>query len=246
MISREELERVKEKRGTNLYYAEKEYLQYIFLQAISRHKGIIFKGGTCLRICYGMERASEDLDFSTDLNVKGMRTVFEECMKSFDRLDIGHEKPIEKEFRGNVRFEVRFRGPLYDGDSKSTNTLKIDFSRTVAKNIVPKVVPRVFSDMLVFTLSALAEGEILVEKIRALASRGQPRDLYDVWMLLQAGTKVDRGLLKGKLAEEGVGLHVRFPEESDYKSDLRDLVTNLPDYGQVRSYVEQELREIRV
>jgi hypothetical protein len=50
-----------------LYYLEKEYLQYIFLDAISKYEdSIIFKGGTCLRLCYGLERASEDLDFSRD------------------------------------------------------------------------------------------------------------------------------------------------------------------------------------
>jgi hypothetical protein len=36
MISLEELNEVKEKRKTNLYYEEKEYLQYIFLNAMSR------------------------------------------------------------------------------------------------------------------------------------------------------------------------------------------------------------------
>lgn len=245
MISREELERMKDKRGTNLYYAEKEYLQYVFLHALSRQEGFIFKGGTCLRICYGMERASEDLDFSTQLDTSGMRAAFAECVKDFDRLNIIHEKPVEKEFKGNVRFEVRFRGPLYDGDRKSTNTLKIDFSRSAAKRVVPKVAPRVFSDIPVFTLNALDEAEILAEKVRALAARGQPRDLYDVWMLLQAGVKTDKALLKEKLAEGHNSLQgVRFPDKGEYESDLKDLVPLLPNYGHVKKYVEEELGRI--
>ncbi|MFH1511558.1 MAG: hypothetical protein ABIF10_07760 [Candidatus Woesearchaeota archaeon] len=43
MISREELARIKEIRKTSLYQAEKEYLQYIFLNSLSRHS-FIFKG----------------------------------------------------------------------------------------------------------------------------------------------------------------------------------------------------------
>lgn len=245
MISREELERVKEKRGTNLYYAEKEYLHYVFLHAIARHGGFVFKGGTCLRICYGMERASEDLDFSTRLDSGGMRTVFAECMREFEHLNIGHEKPVEKEFGGNVRFEVRFRGPLYSGDRKSTNTLKIDFSRAAVKKVVPKVAPRLFSDIPVFTLNALDEGEILAEKVRALAARGQPRDLYDVWMLLQLGVQIDRALLKEKLAEGDNSLQsVRFPGKSEYELDLGNLLPHLPAYDHVKKDVEAELERI--
>jgi predicted nucleotidyltransferase component of viral defense system len=241
MISREELERVRDKRGMNLYYAEKEYLQYVFLHAVSRHEGFAFKGGTCLRICYGMERASEDLDFSAALDAKGMRAVFAECMKDFGLLNISHEKPVEKESRGNIRFEVRFRGPLYDGDRKSTNTLKIDFSRAAVKMVVPKVAPRIFSDVPVFTLIALAEEEILAEKVRALAARGQPRDMYDVWMLLQAGVKMDKALLKEKLAEGRNSLEgIKFPGRAEYESDLKGLVARLPDYGHVRKYVGEE------
>jgi predicted nucleotidyltransferase component of viral defense system len=240
MISREELEKVKEKRRTNLYYAEKEYLQYVFLHAISRHGDFVFKGGTCLRICYGLERASEDLDFSTSLDAKGMRRVFGECMKDFESLNIPHEKPVEKEFAGNVRFEVRFQGPLYEGDRKSTNTLKIDFSRSSVRKTVPKVAPRLFSDIPVFTLTVLAEGEILTEKIRALSARGQPRDLYDVWMLMQT-VELDEALLKEKLVEEGLENKIRFPEKNEYYSDLGDLLLRVPPYEDVRKEVEKRL-----
>ena len=76
MISLDELNRLKERRKTNLYYEEKEYLQYIFLNALSKYADqFVFKGGTCLRICYGLERASEDLDFSTGLSMDRVRKI---------------------------------------------------------------------------------------------------------------------------------------------------------------------------
>lgn len=44
----------------------KEYLQYPVLSFIYNHKDykkLIFNGGSCLHICYGLPRLSEDLDF---------------------------------------------------------------------------------------------------------------------------------------------------------------------------------------
>lgn len=44
----------------------KEYIQYLVLSLIYNHseyKKLVFKGGSCLRICYSLPRLSEDLDF---------------------------------------------------------------------------------------------------------------------------------------------------------------------------------------
>ncbi|NGM16758.1 hypothetical protein GMI70_01815 [Eggerthellaceae bacterium zg-893] len=47
---------------------EKELIHYEILQALGESKWLgrlNFQGGTCLRLCYGSERYSEDLDFTT-------------------------------------------------------------------------------------------------------------------------------------------------------------------------------------
>jgi predicted nucleotidyltransferase component of viral defense system len=246
MISREELAELKEKRRTNLYYEEKEYLQYVFLYAISRYAdSFTFKGGTCLRICYGLERASEGLDFSTSLSLGKTRGLFNKCMAEFEKLGIAPLGTVEKSFKGNIRFESRFEGPLYAGDRKTSNLLKIDFNKQKSINVVPKAVPRLFSDIPVFTLNVLHEKEILAEKIRALASRGQPRDLYDIWVLLQT-VEPDKRLVDRKLNEEGVKLSdMDFPTEKAYNTDLRDLLLHVPDYASVKGYVEGRLSQLK-
>jgi len=46
---------------------EKELLHYEILDDMDRHGflgRLVFQGGTCLRLCYGSERYSEDLDFA--------------------------------------------------------------------------------------------------------------------------------------------------------------------------------------
>jgi len=77
MITIDELNKVKESRKSNLYYEEKEYLQYIFLNSLfKRSRDFIFKGGTALKICFDLERASEDLDFSSELEMGKIKKIF--------------------------------------------------------------------------------------------------------------------------------------------------------------------------
>lgn len=246
MITKEELNEIKEKRKTSTYYEEKEYLQYVFLNAISKyHENFVFKGGTCLRICYDLERASEDLDFSTNLSAKDIREIIKKCLNDFTLLNIEFNIYAEKEFKGNIRFEMRFKGPLYSGNNQSTNTLKVDFNKSKAINRKAKVIQKLFSDVPTFTIIALDEKEILAEKIRSLINRSQPRDLYDIWMLIQNKIEIDRKLLTEKLKEEKSDIKkLRFPSKEEYETDLKNLLHYLPPYGQVKREVELFLDKI--
>ncbi len=246
MITLQELSELKELRKTTLYYEEKEYLHYIFLNAISNYtEKYTFKGGTCLRICYGLERASEDLDFCTQLSTKDIRETVKKCLNNFALLSINHKTYEEKEYRGNIRFEIRFEGPLYTGKPSSTNMLKIDFNQQKIKHKVAKVVPKLFSDVPLFTLLVLDEKEILAEKIRALANRKQARDLYDVWMLLHKGIAIEKKLLLDKLKEEKSSLQdIVLVSREEYERDLRNLVITVPPYEQVKKDVTAFLKNI--
>ncbi|MBN1157310.1 nucleotidyl transferase AbiEii/AbiGii toxin family protein [Candidatus Woesearchaeota archaeon] len=237
MISIDELNEVKNIRKTNLYYEEKEYLQYVFLNSLSKFADdFVFKGGTCLRVCYGLERASEDLDFSTRINAKKTKNIVKECLRHFELLNINYDVYSEKEHEGNLRIEVRFEGPLFNGNKASTNTLKIDFNKQHVKNRIAKVIPQLFSDVPTFTLLTLSEEEMLTEKIRALAKRGEARDLYDIWVLLNKGVGLDRKLLDEKLKEEGCSLkEIKLPSKEEYELSLKNLLTYLPPYEQVKN-----------
>jgi predicted nucleotidyltransferase component of viral defense system len=247
MISKEELVLLKQKRKISLYYLEKEYLQYIFLNAISKYgDSIIFKGGTCLRLCYGLERASEDLDFSTPLNVNKLKEVVNKCLKSFESLGIEHFDLIEKEFEGNIRFEIKFKGPLFNGNLNSANNLKIDFNKNKVFFKTAIVVKQVFSDIPLFVIVALAEKEILAEKIRAIANRKQARDLYDLWILLGKKVEIDKGLIDKKLKEEKVNLkNITFLSREAYEQDLKNLVDYIPDYQQVKKEISEFIEVLR-
>jgi len=246
MIGLDELNEVKEKRKTNLYYEEKEYLQYVFLNAISKYpENFIFKGGTCLRICYGLERASEDLDFNTNLKISKTKEIVKQCLKDFDLLNIKNGIFSEKELAGNLRVEARFEGPLFAGRKTSTNTIKIDFSNRKASTREVKVVQKLFSDVPLFTIIAMEEKEMAAEKIRALLTRKKPRDLYDVWILLNKGVIIDKQLLLDKLKEDKIdSKKLGFPSKEEYERDLKILLMVVPDYEKVLNYVNEKIKEL--
>ncbi len=247
MISIEELSEIKERKKTNLYYEEKEYLQYIFLNAISRYPdSFVFKGGTCLRICFGFERASEDLDFSTNLKINKLKEIVYKCLKDFELLNLESKIYSEKEFQGNLRFEIRFKGPLFQSNTRSTNTLKIDFNKRKVKNKTVKIVQKLFSDVPMFSIVVLDEREILAEKIRALINRAESRDLYDVWIFLNKGIKIDKKLLSIKLKEEKSKLsNLKLPSKEEYERDLRNLIKIVPSYEQVKKEVSEAFDKIK-
>ena len=247
MISKDELVELKQKRGTNLYYLEKEYLQYIFLNAISKYgDSVIFKGGTCLKICYGLERASEDLDFSYNLSFSKLKKIIKDCLISFDLLGIDYFNLIEKEFERNIRFEIKFKGPLFKGNLNSANNLKIDFNKNKVFFKNAKVIKQEFSDVPSFVLVTLAEKEILAEKVRAIINRKQARDLYDLWILLSKNIEVDKDLIKKKLKEEKSNLkNIKLISRESYEQDLRNLINFIPDYNQVKKEIEEFLERLK-
>ncbi|EFK96343.1 protein containing DUF1814 domain [sediment metagenome] len=245
MITIEELNEIKERRKTNLYYEEKEYLQYIFLNAISRYPDIVFKGGTCLRICYGLQRASEDLDFSSNLALPKIKDIVKRCLREFDFLNIEYKIYSQKDFKGNIRIEIRFYGPLFNGHLNSTNTLKIDFNNQKVINLETKVINKLFSDVPLFTLNVLSEKEILAEKIRTMANRTQAKDIYDLWILNNKGVEIDKKLILKKLREEGSKLSdIKILSKSEYLQGLKNLITVIPPYEQVYKEISDFLKSL--
>lgn len=245
MINREELAKIAKKQNLRLYQQEKEYPQYIFLSKITDYKEFILKGGTCLRICYGYVRFSEDLDFNTSLNPEKVKEVVRKVLNYFALLNINYEFVKEEIFEKNYTATIRFNGPLYSGRKDSTNTIRLDIgTRKIGKfNLIQ--VKEVYSDVPAFFLRCYFEEEILAEKIRTVIMRGYPRDLFDVYVLSQK-IKLDKKLVLNKLKEANVGIkEIRFCGKKEYYRDLKALLTTVPDYETVIEKVRTLIREIR-
>jgi len=239
MITKQELSKIKKLNNTTLYHAEKEYLQYVFLQIISQDEQFTFKGGTCLKIAYELERASEDLDFSTDLDLEETKKRIRKYAKQFSLLGMNY-KIEEKQYEDNYRAEIKIQGPLYSGDKRTINTLKIDCNKKKVYEKETKIIQKKYSDVPIFTIKVLSRKEILTEKIRALIMRKQPRDLYDVYIQLKLGQEIDKELLNKKLKEDNIkNKKINYPTKKEYEEDLKKLTNVLPEYEEVIQKVKQ-------
>lgn len=93
----------------DLWNVARQYLQILILKAIyqsSQGQGLSFMGGTCLRLCHGLKRYSEDLDFTQD--GEGAHYDFEEMnrlvqkslvLRNFEiEVSVSKDKTVQKSF----------------------------------------------------------------------------------------------------------------------------------------------------
>jgi predicted nucleotidyltransferase component of viral defense system len=220
MISIREIQNVSTKWSIGQHVVEKDYALGWLLAGISQHPALsatwVFKGGTCLRKCYyETYRFSEDLDFTvTDPTLilpENLFPIFGE-ISHWIKDNVGIELELtEDSFKSypNKRGKLSTQG-------------KIGFIGPEAKPTTPKVKIDLASDELIASPSgrrrviheysdwnpetsvlSYSLEELAAEKIRALAQRCRPRDLYDVVHLYRNPNLVGReayvsSLLKSK------------------------------------------------
>jgi len=236
MISRKELEEYAKLRGMkNIGQAEKDYFQNILLFIIYKNFGseIIFKGGTALSKCYGLNRFSEDLDFTckNEFDFK----IIQEGLKRFN-LDFEIEK---EEFERSKSYILKIKGPLFNGTKNSRCKLILDFSFREEVLTQPKIknLGRFLEEIPSFDVLVMSQEEILAEKIRAILTRNKARDVYDLYFLIESKTELNTELVNNKLNY----YKTRFDKEDFirsvknkkdiWKSELSGLIENVPDFN---------------
>lgn len=177
---------------------EKDYVLGWLLAGIANDPDLagtwVFKGGTCLRKCYfETYRLSEDLDFTV---VNGGPETPEELVPVFARIagwlreEAGIEVIVDersfvgrRNLRGKPTTEARlaYRGP---NPPPTLPKVKLDITSDEAVVGRPELrqILHPYSDAPLPAAGVLSYSltELCGEKIRALAQRCRPRDLYDV------------------------------------------------------------------
>lgn len=171
------------------YTIFREYLQLIFLSYLYQEKdsnGVIFKGGTALRLLFGSPRFSEDLDFSTnyqDLQItKLLKKIEEKISRELPEIKI---TPLYKGKEG-----IRFRITYSQDGFKYPFSIRLDFHRQeLIKNIEVSTLTTQFPIMIFSQILHLSGEGILKEKFEAIETRNKGRDIFDIWFLLSRGTQ---------------------------------------------------------
>jgi len=245
MITKEELKDYAKLTSLNLGQAEKDYFQNIILFILYRNYGneLVFKGGTALKKCYGLNRFSEDLDFTCT-----NRIDTDKLETGLKRFNIEFEKEKE-EYENSMNTILRIKGPLYMGIRPSLCKLIIDFIYREKIQLKPeiKTIGRFLEEIPSFDVFVMHENEIFAEKIRAIMTRTKARDVYDLWFLLEKGIKLDEELVKEKLKYCDKNWNsTEFSKKLNmtskiWLSELRPLIDIVPDFNEVKKSIHDKL-----
>ncbi len=226
----------------------REYIQYEMLQALYRSKHgyrYVFLEGTCLRIAYGTERFSEDLDFDNrDLTPADFEEAVAIIQRWLERN--GYEVTIRLVHKGAYHARITFPGPLYKYDLSPHKEAKMLIKMDTEKQHYDYQ-PRVH------TLSKFGiQNDILVtppellcaQKIAAVLGRKRPkgRDFYDLHWLLQQ-YRPDFGYLRQRLdindvkaLRERVAGHIEHFNFDDLAQGVAAFLFNPDDVDRVRHF----------
>lgn len=218
MLSKYEINNIEDKKN-----AIKEVVQEIVLCGLSRggfFKEAAFYGGTALRIFYGLDRFSEDLDFSlvtqepnfdltkyfpyieNETKSLGLDFSVQEKIKSID-------SNIKSAFlKGNTQEHIM---TFYENndDTKFINKdelirikFEVDINPPIGATYETKfsLLPSPYQARL-YDLPSLFAGKIHACLCRNWKSRVKGRDFYDYVFFLSIGAKVNLQNLKAKLVQ---------------------------------------------
>jgi len=253
VLSVEDLKDVAKIKGIrNLGYAEKDYLLELALLFISRNtkRELVFKGGTALNKFYKLDRFSEDIDFSLveETNVESMLGKVTTGLNSFG---IEAELKTNHQSHNTVMASIRAKGPLYTGSNQTLSKIEIDINLKSSVDMPPRNAnySSLYPDIPTYTIQVMQEEEILAEKIRAIMTRDKPRDIYDLWFLLNKGVAVDTKLAEKKMKYYGEKWDLRTFEkkleikEQTWKIELKALIDNVPELTAVKKTIKNKLKE---
>ncbi len=200
-MNREELRRYVGVTGFSLGQVEKDYFQHIVLGALSRKMAgsLVFKGGTALQKMGLIPRFSEDLDFTATGRVF-LDDLVDTALGAIGSYNYRAEEDKLLDDERTLGFRLKIQGPLFR-DRRGICTIRIEVSRREEVLLEPRrtEVGPPYSDVLPYILAVMDLEEMAAEKVRAIYSRDNARDLYDLYMLIRSGTPIREDLASAKL-----------------------------------------------
>ena len=243
---------------------EKDYILSWILKGVSQHeqlsKNIVFKGGTVLKKVYFADyRFSEDLDFTLLDNDVSNEQIFDwfnetiEYVKEEANIHLAIIDDNEHE-DGGINFYISYVGPL--GGFGNNKKVKVDISRSEKlefESVIKSAIIE-YSDEDEYNLLCYSLEELLIEKLRCVMQRMQPRDYYDIWYLLEVhGMDIDfyttefRNKCVSKSLEPNdfhKKLEQKLPQyKARWQKSMNDQIKQLPDFDQVQREVQRHLKK---
>ena len=201
MITAEQLRSYSRTTGLKPYQQEKNYIQTIILRSIYSTAGdqIVFKGGTGLMFALGLNRFSDDLDFTAEKRVD-VENLAKEAITDLNNLGISSTFSKGKGKFSENTYRIRSEGPFYT-TSSSTVVVRLEVSKREAVLLPPdaRSINSIYPDVPAFSYLMMQPAEILSEKARAVLTRRQARDIFDMYFLISQGYSTDGYSIDQKL-----------------------------------------------
>jgi len=236
----------------------KEVVQEIVLCGLSRSgffKTAAFYGGTALRLFYGLDRFSEDLDFSLKVSTPSFDfseylPILEKEIRSYglnfrvEAKDKSTDSDIKSAFlKGNTKEHmlILFADEQLASSIGSGELIKVKFEVDTnppdyaAFEIKYRLLPIPY-EITLYDMPSLFAGKIHAVICRAWKNRVKGRDLYDYVFYLSRGTAVNLKHLTARLAQSGYIPQGKQITIEDVKEILRMRFANI-DFTQAKQDV---------
>lgn len=257
--------------------ALKEILQEIVLLGLDRSgffENAAFYGGTALRIMYGLDRFSEDLDFTLlkpnphfmlDKYFPGLGRELSAFGFEFSlqRVEKSEDRTIESAFlKANTQmlFLTIQSAKLFADKIQKNQILKIKFEVDVnpatsfETEIKTLLLPSPFT-VKTLTIQSLFAGKMHAALLRTWKNRIKGRDFYDVQWYLARNIALKKSYLEEKMRDFGalnepltkellIKLFEKRVETVDWEQAKLDVLGFLKDKNQVKLWSEDFFKEI--
>lgn len=234
---------------------EKEILHYDIFHALDKAgllKGLVFQGGTSLRICRGSNRFSEDINFAggKDFNASQMHAI-----KSCIEEHIGERYGLHVDVKEPKEMSLT---PEHDGVNVSKWQISVETAparRDLARQRIKVEIANIpsYSRELVplrsnydfmrgydsVMVNAESLDEIMADKLIAFPASSKYiryRDIWDLAWLNQQGAKINIEFIEKKIMDYGIQ---GYPELlQDAMTRLPGIITGKPFQDQMRRFID--------
>ena len=243
MIGANRIREIAKLSGMRPWQQEKHYLQSLILTIISDYP-LVFNGGTYLWLFHGLNRFSEDLDFTAKGPLERNFITF--VSRSINLYGYENEIKILKDDKLGLSVRFLINGPLHSSD-KDRCVIYVEVSRR-EKIVLPSLSLKIDFpqyDIPVKNLSGMNLDEIGGEKVRAILTREKGRDIFDLYYLIRRkNIKFNIELVNRKLAYYNLNFDSsEFMQKLEsrnkiYSKELKPVILgDLPDFDEVKSYI---------
>jgi predicted nucleotidyltransferase component of viral defense system len=221
MIEKKQIQSLVQKWQTTTDNVVREYFQQLFLSRLYQEKGsegLLFKGGTALRILWHSPRFSEDLDFTgTGTSVNKIETMIEGSLAKIEMEGAKTDIAESKSTSGGYLAIFRFIAAEYE------SRVQIEVSLRKGTEIAGTAA-LVQSDLVMpYTLIHLEEEMLVGEKIQACITRSKARDFYDLYFILRSRMAFKKAFILDKKLKTRILEAIR-AGKIDFKRELKALL----------------------